>query len=156
MNKIIWDELATIDIEEIREDYPNNSDRELEAIADELLYQGLDDEKQNLDIEVNGKIVCIASIGRWNGRYDGYKLLGNNISDIFQKFVQGHSYARWYMNEKDEICGEEIHHDATNYYTYRMIAEQDVEQFEQADNPFDWLMQHSKPIAENVKQVYGW
>ena len=44
----------------------------------ELNNNYLDDERMNLNIYTQGRIVCIADIGLWNGRRLGYKLYGHN------------------------------------------------------------------------------
>ena len=42
----------------------------------------LDDERANLNVEVDGYIVAFASLGLWNGRFNGAKLVGTNVRDI--------------------------------------------------------------------------
>ena len=48
--------------------------------GDEL--DGLEDERENLNIEVGEEIIIIADLGLWDGRHQAYKLLNKtNIAD---------------------------------------------------------------------------
>lgn len=155
--KTIWNEDDFIDVDDIRDDYPDSSDRELEEIANELHYGYLEDEKANLNIEVPGIIVCFGDIGRWNGRFSGYKPVGTNVADILRPLADSNSYCHWYLDvDTDDICGKEAHHDATNYYTYREVTTEDLQLAEEQDHPVDWLKERSKSISSYVKNVYGW
>ena len=153
----IWNENEFIEIDDIRDDYPECTDQELERIANELHYSYLDDERVNLNIEVEGTIVCFADIGRWNGRFSGYKALGSNIADILHPMVNSQSYCHWFINEDmSNVCCDEAHHDATNHYVYRLVSDADLEEAEEHDNCVDWLLARSQPIVEPVRKVYGW
>lgn len=155
----IWDESAFIDIDDIRDEYPDCSDTELERIASDLLYSYLDDERLNLDIDLKNKVVvCMADLGFWNGRRKAWKTLGSNVNDILQHQLND-SYCHWFYNaETQNICGDEAHHDATHHYIYRITTPEVLEQIEEQEilDSYNYLMQNSESVAPLVKPVYGW
>ena len=91
---IIWSNM-NLDIEDWREDYaefleindiddrdPDDEDDIYDWMVEtnsEYLY----DEQMNLNKVVDGRILVIADLGLWNGCASGYKILGNNIKEIF-------------------------------------------------------------------------
>ena len=120
---------------------------------------GLEDEKYNLDKELEGNILCIASIGRWNGRFQGYKLLGNNLKEILQSFAcdEFHIYFDGF-----NIKSEGYHHDGRNYIEFREIRNnRDIENFldiiysgkKLTRNLINYYTKSLKPY---IKTIYGW
>lgn len=73
---IIWSNYA-LNYEDWRMDleaeYPDLSDRERENLMYEINGNYLDDERANLNIQLSQPILVIADLGRWNGRFPGYK-----------------------------------------------------------------------------------
>jgi len=131
-----------------------------EAVEDDCknndLY--LDDERANLDITLDNKILCIASMGLWNGRKQGYKILTNNIKDILYSDCD---YCSWYSDGYN-IKAKLVHHDGTNYIEYREIKNND-----NIDNLLNdiyngktisraRLNYYTKSILPKVSKVYGW
>ena len=130
--------------------------------AEELNYMYLDDERANLNIKLDGNIICIGDIGLWNGRRTGYQIMKNNISDILRGLMNGVSSCHWFSDGKD-IRGTESHHDGKNSYLYRMLKGETVEeQRENAEKLFNGELTakrigyYTKSIAPFVNAVYGW
>lgn len=171
---IIWSNI-NLDIEDWRDGYLeeleiNGKDLpdEDEDYDDELMdwmYETnnmyLDDERSNLNKKVDGRILIIGDIGKWNGRVDGYKILGNNINEIFNINDRGFDYAEFYGDGYD-IRATECHHDGTNYYLYRVIRED-----RNIDNLLDAIYNgeeitssklnyYTKSLYKDVANVYGW
>lgn len=171
---IIWSNI-NLDIEDWRDGYLeeleiNGKDLpdEDEDYDDELMdwmYETnnmyLDDERSNLNKKVDGRILIIGDIGKWNGRVDGYKILGNNINEIFNINDRGFDYAEFYGDGYD-IRATECHHDGTNYYLYRVIRED-----RNIDNLLDVIYNgeeitssklnyYTKSLYKDVANVYGW
>lgn len=47
------------------------------------IYWSYNDELLNLNVETEGDIIAIASMGLWNGKCSGYKILDkNNLKEI--------------------------------------------------------------------------
>ena len=59
----------------------------------EEVYRWLDDERSNLNKEVDGIIVVFGNLGLWNGRRQGYQILGSTIADILKSQCDD---AEWY------------------------------------------------------------
>ena len=83
------------------------------------LAQYLDDERMNLDIPTDGRIICIADLGLWYGREQGYRIFGKNVNTIFG---QHYDYTEWYSDGYN-IRAIDSHHDGVNYYEFREIRE---------------------------------
>lgn len=78
------------------------------------------DELQNLYKTIEGEIICIADLGLWNGRKQGYKILSNSLTSILTNGVNGDK--RVFIDTKTkQIKCENVHHDGTNIYLYREI-----------------------------------
>lgn len=162
--RTIWDELVDTDewIDEIREDYPDCDDDELKEIARELLYEYLNDERVNLDKEVEGEIVIIADLGLWNGRRVGYGTTNStNIKDILNPKVNGQSYCHWYSDGYN-ICCTESHHDGTNYYKYRVVRPgRDINKLREKilcgeEITTSMINYYTRSLLPEVAAVYGW
>lgn len=118
-----------------------------------------EDEVLLLDKKLDGEILCIASIGKWNGRFQGYKILGNNLKNIlwnigcddFHVYYDGHN-----------IKSEGHHHDGTNSVEFREIKPDKC-----IDNLLNMLYSgekvtrniinyYTKSLGHYVKEIYGW
>ena len=77
--------------------------------ADEV-NRWLDDERSNLDNEVDGVIVAFADLELWHGHTQGYRIIGSNVADILRSKYD----AEWY-GDTCNIRGGELHHDGTNH-----------------------------------------
>lgn len=167
---IIWGNI-NLDIEDWRDGYkewleindiddrgPNDED-DISDWMEETNNSYLDDEKANLNKELDGRILLIGDIGRWNGRSQGYKILGTNINEIFD--IGGFDYAEFY-GDGHNIRAKEIHHDGTNYYLYRVIREN-----RNIDNLLDAIYNgeeitssklnyYTKSLYKYVSDIYGW
>lgn len=165
---LIWDgqiydftELAKELKEDYEEDYPDKSDEWWEDFAREYNDNCLDDERRNLDIELDGKIVVIADpFGLWNGNVKGIKVLNtSNIKDIFCSFCNGEMK---FYSDGYNIVADEIHHDGTNHYIYREVRDGvDIDNLiykykngEEVTNKM--INYYTKSIVKPVSDVYGW
>ena len=128
----------------------------------ELNANYLDDERMNLNIYTQGRIVCIADIGLWNGRRLGYKLYGHNIGECLE-FFSDCDYADFYVDRYDFRC-KQTHHDASTYAVFRELKPNLSS--DQVDN-FLWkiyngkatqkdITRYTNSLKERIKKVYGW
>ena len=140
-----------------------------EAMADEITdeeitpeYYGfcrendLDDERANLNVEVDGYIVAFASLGLWNGRRNGAKLVGTNVRDIL---YSNEDYVTWYCDPYN-VKAEMIHHDGTNYVIYRVAnnkeyAEHLVDKIAYGNMSEEEFRKRTKSLRPYVANVYG-
>ena len=136
--------------------------------AIDLAYQVnndyLDDERMNLDKEVNGYIIAMAfrssmRYGVWGGAGSkGYKLCGTNVSGILTTSSDG---AEWY-GDTYNIRGEFNDHDGTDSVIYRVAkSEDDAERiaskiYNGEIETEEQFCKVTKSLYPYVAKVYGW
>ena len=171
---IIWsdDPARMEDLEEYKKYLAEECPELLEESDDELYLRlaennnnRLEDEKINLDILLGHPIIAVASIGRWNGRVSGYKMIeSGNIRDCLRSYVRGQSYSTFYVTPDGEFKQDESHHDGTNYITYRLLREGVT------DNQLETLLNTiyqgtfsqrqinrlTRKLGPDIAKVYGW
>lgn len=129
----------------------------------DTIYEEIDmwfeDEQSNLFKKLDGRILCIADMGLWNGRRYGYKILGNNLNEVVTCGIG--------CDEKEIYCdgfnvlAKGYHHDGTNYVEFREIRED-----RNIDNLLNKLYMnepvtrkeinyYTRSLRPYVKQVYG-
>lgn len=119
----------------------------------------LDDERMNLNKQLDGRVLIIADLGLWNGRKQGYKIGTYNLNSIFD--IGSFDYAEFYTENRN-VKAREHHHDGTNYYTIRVIREdKNVQNLLDAIYRGDeisrsMLNYYTKSLYNNVAEVYGW
>ena len=147
---------------DLQENYPELNDDELYQMMYELNVEYLGDERINLDIELTRPIIVIADIGRWNGRFSGYRIIkSGNIKDCLYSNMD---MAEWYVDRYKDLRAKMIHHDGTNYYLYRVFKENISET--QIDNLlskiYDGIAKRSditrltRRLGDEISKVYGW
>lgn len=141
------------------DDAENVLDSEVHSFISESLENALEDERHNLNIKTEGRILVIADIGRWNGRVPGYKILGRNVSDILWDNDADH--IEWFSDGYN-IKAVAHHHDGTNYYTYKEIREdRNIQCFLDAiyngkEITPNMIKYYTKSLNHYAKEVYGW
>lgn len=128
----IWSN-RDINFDEWKEDliaYQKENDYEdPEDVTDDdvwnFIYESLDnqlgDEKMNLNITINGRILVIADLGLWDGRKQAYQILPRkNVNEIF---CCHEDYTTEWYSDGYNIKAVDVHHDGTNYYEFREIRE---------------------------------
>lgn len=169
MKRVIWGNM-NLDVNDWRNDYKEwleineiddhdpDDDEEVENWMVETNNRYLDDERVNLNIPTDGKILVIADLGLWNGRKTGYKLLNANVNSILYDDCY---YIEWY-SDGHNIRATAEHHDGTNYYLYREIREdRNVQHLLDAiyngeEISRGKLNYYTKSINHYVKETYGW
>lgn len=103
--------------QELEQEYPELSEAERIELMYELNSEYLQDERINLNIQLEHPILVIADLGLWYGRRTGYKELSSgNIRDCLYTDTD---YACWYVDRLGDLRCDAIHHDGTNHYLYR-------------------------------------
>lgn len=164
MKQIIWTSDYIFD-DEAREQYENCQRDILEdaeyEVSDrewaETVNGYLRDEQMNLDKNVNGVIIAFANIGRWDGRQQGYKILGSNINSIFSISEDDNE---WY-GDGFNIRGSLSHHDGTHYVLYRVAkdieeAERIAEQIYNLEIDEAGFRRRTRSLYPYVADIYGW
>jgi len=124
---------------------------------DEDCEINLGDERANLNVDVDGVIVAIASLGLWNGRVHGAKVIGTNVRDIL---YDNCDYLTWYCDRYNVRC-DATHHDGINHYLYRVAkdretAERLVDKIAYEGMSEEQFRKATKPLRPYVSKVYGW
>ena len=100
---VIWSSDVDVDDykEWLEEEYPDASETEKLELAEEANDMRLDDERENLNIQLNDDILVIANLGLWNGRHSGYKVLSSgNIKDCLYSNAD---YNTWYLDDRGDL-----------------------------------------------------
>ena len=159
---IIWN--SEIEMENwnnfLKEEYPNINDENEQYQLCQVINEGYkDDEKLNLDVPTNGRIIAIADIGRWNGRRSGCKVLGYNVNEIFCNTEC--EFEKWFFDGHN-VRYAGAHHDGVNYIEFREIREdRNVENlldaiYEGKEISRKMLNYYTRSLKKYIKKVYGW
>lgn len=135
-----------------------------EKIYDECYLQNelwFDDERANLSsVEDSGELIAIADIGRWNGRFSGYKKI-KSLPDVLYSSCD---YERVYVDSNGDLRKDESHHDGSNSILYRYFKDNLTE--EQKDNFLDKIYngectqsditRYTRKAGVGIAKVFGW
>lgn len=161
MKHIIWSNM-NLDLDDWRDDilaeHPDYDEDECCELMYRINDDYLDDERVNLSIQFDNPILVIADIGRWDGRYSGYKEIDSgNVADCLYTDC---GFAEWYIEDGD-MRGIGIHHDGRNYMRYR-VWKPYVDHDELLDKLYEGtateedIQKYTESIAPYVCNVYGW
>lgn len=135
--------------------------------TDENIYEEIrnneeitfEDEIVILNKELDGRVLAIASMGLWNGRVSGYKILDNNLNEVVKASIgcdEKHVYCDRY-----NVLAEGYHHDGRNYVEFREIREdKDIDRFLEKiymNEPITRaeVRKYTKSLRPRVKEIYG-
>ena len=162
--RIIWSNL-NVHYDEWVEDFKDSceangideSEMDLCEWVDQCLADFLDDERGNLNKEVNGVIVCFADLGLWDGHHKGAKIFGTNVKNILSS---NWDYTSWYC-DRYNVRSTAAHHDGRNHYLYRVAknketAQRLVEKIAYEGMTEQQFMKATKSLMPYVAEVYGW
>ncbi len=89
--QIIWtsdyyfDDKARAEYENSQREILDNEDYDVSDTEwADVVNNFLSDERMNLDRQIEGVIIAFADLGFWNGRRQGYTILGHNVNGIFK------------------------------------------------------------------------
>ena len=174
MKHIIWQnyDLNPEDWEEGYKEFLEINEMEVpDKINDNDLYDWmyetndmyLEDERMNLNIPTEGRIICIADIGLWDGRRSGYKLYDHNIGECLY-LTQNCEYGEFYVDEHNNLRSRQSHHDGTHYLLFREFKPEITS--DQADNfchkinngkaTAKDITRYTRSLGKRIKKVYGW
>jgi hypothetical protein len=172
---IYTDEICDEELEDAREwlsdecGIENPSEEEVWEEALESKSRLLDDEKGNLDVATQNRLIAVGTLGLWNGPAICFSVLTANVNSIFNAIhrLRCESSATIYADESD-VQADEAHHDGVNHYLFREPIGDDEEVDELLDElrdavydrdgeKFHALIQtRTKSIRPYVAKVYGW
>lgn len=168
---IIWSNV-NLDLDDWRDDMKDQLEMNgytPDEITEDRLYEEmldtnasyLDDERVNLNIQETQPIIVIADLGRWNGRFQGYKMIeSGNIKDCLYSDTD---YTEWYVDKLGDLRADAIHHDGTNHYLYRAFKDNTTpEQIEKLQEKIYSgtatradITRVTKRLGDDIAKVYG-
>lgn len=155
-----FDEVTNTLAEERNEEPVNIDDKDVwDRIYSEIDWS-FDDEYRNLNIETENDIIAVASMGLWNGRRTGYKLLNRrNLSEIMSCGNEDYNHLYY---DGFNVYKKAIHHDGTNYIMFREVRP-DVNIEKLCDKIYNnevisraTLNRYTRSLRRYVKKIYGW
>ena len=162
---LIWSNYD-LDYEDWRDDleaeYPELSEDERYYKMLEINREYLDDERMNLNIQLSQPILVIADLGLWTGRHSGYKeILSGNIRDCL---YSENDYTTWYVDKDGDFRCDDVHHDGTNHYLYRVFKDSasDVQREDLLDKIYRGIAtptdidRVTRRLGDEIGKVYGW
>lgn len=163
-HRVIWTNNDYAEWEKcMLEDYPDEASREAEGI--EISYErymddrdnDLYDERANLDVPVDGVIVCFADLGLWDGHHQGAKKFGKYVKNILRSDCE---FNDWFCDRYNVRC-EVSHHDGSNSYLYRVAKDEEqadrlVHAIAYEDMTEEEFRKATKSLRPYVAKVYGW
>lgn len=103
------------------EEGETEDDFDYERYAEDCSFW-LDDERANLNEEVEGCIIAFAELGLWDGKHNGAKIVGTNVKQILNSQCD---YVTWFCDRYNVRC-EASHHDGTNHILYRVAKNREA------------------------------
>lgn len=147
--------------DDLEAEYPDKTENELMQMMCEINGDYLDDERSNLNVQLSRPILVIADLGRWNGRFQGYKEIGSgNIRDCLYSDTD---YSTWYVDKLGDLRCDTIHHDGTNHYLYRTykdgVTEEQIDRLKEkiyngAATRSD-ITRITRRLGDEIANVYG-
>ena len=166
MEHIIWDcnagyndDFQKAVMVDYADEYPDMTEDDACRLAIELNDEYLNDERANLDIDLENNIVIIATLGLWNGHKSGYRVIGKNIAGCLTSNYD----PIWYVDKNGDFRCHEAHHDGVNELLYREfkdISETQKENF--LDKIYNGtatrhdINRYTRRIGDKIANVYGW
>lgn len=165
---IINDNPAEYDFNEVKDTLAEELNKERENIDNndvwEYIYNDIeysyDEGLRDLNVDTEGEIIAIASMGLWNGKSSGYKILDkNNLKEIL--YCGNKDFNHLYYDGFN-VYKKASHHDDTNHIMFREVRpDVDIEKlFDKIYNsePISkaTLNRYTRSLRRYVKQIYGW
>ena len=149
--------------EEYKAEHPDASDMEvMQAFAEECSIS-FNDEKANLNIHIDGPVLVIKTINRWDGQTIQCSMIARDtIGALMERFFDGNSF--YVEADTGDFVGEAYHHDGTNYYRFREISadalHDDIDdlvyKMESGEEYAEDLARLTKTFGGRIAKVYGW
>lgn len=167
---VIWQnyDIDPSDYQEfLQEEYPDVTDAtEQYYLISCMNDEYLDDARSNFSSidRLKGDIIIIADLGLWNRRALGYKEIYSRSASDCLRFEQDCEYAEWYVDERNDLCSRQSHHDGSHHLVYRSWKE-DIsdKQKQNFRNKIYYgratrrdITRYTDSIGNKIKELYGW
>ena len=155
-----WYELAEVNDWEIPEDGPSD---------DELWEEWYDQKERDWD-DIEGEVkyhdergsyLIIASLGLWNGRFDGGKIIDGYLNKVIRACFEDYNKVYW---QDKNLKVEAIHHDGTNHFIIKKLTDRGIEFYHNHYYDYDDRTMHQKLFKDAhyshsvdfFAKLYGW
>jgi len=147
---------------DLEDEHPEMSEDERYYKMLDINADYLDDERANLNIQLSQPILVIADLGLWNGRHSGYREIeSGNIRDCL---CPQYDYTTFYVDKEGDLRCDDIHHDGTNHYLYRVYKDSIPEEMRDelkeklyfgtaSQKDIDRV---TRRLGDEIGKVYGW
>ena len=167
---VIWQnyDIDPSDYQEfLQEEYPDVTDAiEQYHLISCMNDEYLDDARSHLSSigRLKGDIIILADIGLWNRRALGYKEIYSRSASDCLRFERDCEYAKWYVDERNDLCSHQSHHDGSHHLIYRSWKEgiSDKQKQNFRDKIYYGkvtrrdITRYTDSIGVKVKEFYGW
>lgn len=129
--------------------------------CDFLQETWFEDELSNLSsVDEQCGLIAIAVLGRWDGRFSGYKEI-ENLKDVLYTECD---YEKVYVDSNGDLCKAESHHDGGNYILYRYwkegLTEEQKENFLQkiynGECTQKDITRYTRKAGLGIANMFGW
>ena len=155
-----WYELAEVNDWEIPEDGPSD---------DELWEEWYDQKERDWD-DIEGEVkyhdergsyLIIASLGLWNGRFDGGKIIDGYLTEAIRACFEDYNKVYW---QDKNLKVKAIHHDGTNHFIIKKLTDRGIEFYHNHYYDYDDRTMHQKLFKDAhyshsvdfFAKLYGW
>ena len=155
-----WLESAEVNDWEIPEDGPSD---------DDLWQEWYDQNERDWD-DIEGEVRChdergsyliIASLGLWNGRFDGGKIINGYLTRVIRACFEDYNKVYW---QDKNLKVEATHHDGTNYFIIKKLTDRGIEFYNNHYYDYDDRTMHQKLFRDAhyshsvdfFAKLYGW
>lgn len=155
-----WLVSAEVNDWEIPEDGP--SDDELWQEWHDLNERDWDDIKAEVKYHnERGSYLIIASLGLWNGRFDGGKIIDGYLTDAIKACFEDYNKVYW---QDKNLKVEATHHDGTNHFIIKKLTDRGIEFYNNHYYDYDDRTMHQKLFKDAhythsvdfFARIYGW
>lgn len=156
-----WDRYEDEVMDDIRASLAECNEMELSEVSDEWVndsfWNWLEDERMNLNEEVDGVIIAMANVGTWRGLFPGYKIFDGNIASILHSYEDD---VHWYA-DKYNVRMNSANHDASSSAVYRVAksyedAERIAEKIYNGEMDEQTFFRQTKSLRPYIAKIYGW
>lgn len=155
-----WLESAEANDWEIPEDGPSDDDLWQEWYdQNERDWDDIKWEVENQD--ERGSYLIIASLGLWNGRFDGGKIIDGYLYEAIRECFEDYNKVYW---QDKNLKIEATHHDGTNYFIIKKLTDRGIEFYNNHYYDYDDRTMHQKLFRDAhyshsvdfFARIYGW
>ena len=108
-----------------------------------------------------GSYLIIASLGLWNGRFDGGKIIDGYLTEAIQTCFEDYNKVYW---QDKNLKVEAIHHDGTNHFIIKKLTDRGIDylnrhQWDMRDKELHQRLFNDSHYTHSVRffaDLYGW